>query len=200
MLCCTTSVSSPQAHGSPCWPTAPLSETRKFKRLSRRPGKMDIDLEPWLNGLNYRVVLVAGQRREWDEMKEEEVEIERRERQKKGETGGIEGVNQSICLADRFLSLWLFSSIAHPAARWNHTPEHHPGLYAVMSQLASQESAVGGLSLSIQPRLLSGKNANCMLGGKEHTHLEYITPDDPSESVNLARSGRPGSRSQTCSV
>ena len=67
---------------------------------------------------------------------EEEIE-KRRERQKKGETGGIEGVDRSICLADRFLSLRLFSSIAHPAARCNHSPEHHPGLYAFMSQLAS---------------------------------------------------------------
>lgn len=55
------------------------------------------------------------------------------------------------------------------------TPKHHPGLYAVMSQLALEESAVGGLSLPIQPRLLSGKNASCMLGAKEDTHHEYRT-------------------------
>lgn len=37
---------SPQAHGSPCWPTQPLFETSRFKRLSLRPRKMDIDPEP----------------------------------------------------------------------------------------------------------------------------------------------------------
>lgn len=62
-----------QARGSPCWPTHPLFKTSTFKRLSLRPRKMDIDLQPQVKGLNYRVVdaVVAGQQREQDRREEE---------------------------------------------------------------------------------------------------------------------------------
>lgn len=83
-----------------------------------------------------------------------------------------------------------FSSIAHPAALCD-TPKHHPGLYAVRSQLALEE-----LSLPIQLRLLSGNNVDCMLGEKQDAHHEYST-QTILQSVSLGRPGRPVGCSQT---
>lgn len=61
---------------------------------------MDIDLKPWLNGLNYRVVLVAGQQREGDKREEkEEVELKWREKQTgggKADMGGIESLPKTF--------------------------------------------------------------------------------------------------------
>lgn len=152
---------------------------------------MDIDLEPWLNGLNYRVVLVAGHQREWDER----VEIEQRGRERqKGrgnrETRSIERISPLPCRPLSF-SLFINSPPSSPVQSFHTPKQHHPGLYAVMSQLALEESAVEGLSLPIQPRLLSSKNANCMLGAQDDAWSWMQSPNDPSESVNLCGSGRP---------
>lgn len=66
----------PRARLGSCWPTQPPLGTSIFKQLRLKPRKMDIDLGPWLNGLNYRVVLVAGQQRERDKREEERREDE----------------------------------------------------------------------------------------------------------------------------
>lgn len=161
-----------------------------------RPRKMDIDLEPWLNGLNYRVVLVAGQSKERDEREEEEEE--RREnrgggRDKREEEEEKQGVlKESICLCLQ-TAFFLLASIAHPAALCNHAVL--PSIILVFMQFWAnwlwRNRQSGGLSFSIQPRLLSSKNANCMLGAKEDASSWIQNSNDPSESVNLGGCGRP---------
>lgn len=67
-----------------------------------------------------------------------EMEVETKDRRKKEGRGVLKEFNKVFAF---FLS-HSFSSIAHPAALCD-TPKHHPGLYAVRSQLALEESAVG---------------------------------------------------------
>lgn len=67
------------------------------------------------------------------------MEVETKDRRRKGDWRSIEGVHQSLCVAGCFHSL---TSITHPAAPCD-TPKHRPGLCAVMSQLALEELAVG---------------------------------------------------------
>lgn len=140
ILCCTTSVWACRPMGAPAGQHNHCLKQVKIKRLSLRLREMDIDLEPWLNGLNYRVVLGAGQQRDrgggGDRTK---MEVETKDRRKKGDWRSIEGVHQSLCVAGCFYSL---ASITHPESPYD-TPKHRPGLCAVMSQLALEELAVG---------------------------------------------------------
>lgn len=69
-----------------------------------------------------------------------ELEVETKDRRKRERQGVLKEFTKVFV----FLSLTFFSSIAHPAALRD-TPKHHPGLYAVRSQLALEESAVGGI-------------------------------------------------------
>lgn len=61
IVCCTTSVFDCVPMGAPAgWRKSCLKQAISRGSLWRR--KMDIDLEPWLNGLNYRVALGRRER------------------------------------------------------------------------------------------------------------------------------------------
>lgn len=78
---------------------------------------------------------------EQDEMEEEEAEWRCRERQKER---GKKRVHQAVF----FTLIFLINSPPSSSVQSRHTPKHHPGLYAVMSQLALEESAVRGIIIS----------------------------------------------------
>lgn len=98
------------------------------------------------------------------EMDEETKKEEKREKQ-----GVLKEPNKVFALqAAFFLSDVFINSPPSSPVQSYPAPTRHLGLYAGMSQLAFEELTVGGLSLSIQARLLSGKNANFMLGAREN--------------------------------
>ena len=93
-------------------------------------------------------MLVAGQRKERDEREEEETRENRGggrdKREEEEEKQGVSKESTRLCLADCFLSPCVDSPPSSPVQSCR-TPRHRPGLYAVLSQLALEESTVGGI-------------------------------------------------------
>lgn len=172
---------SPRVHGSSCWPTQPLSGTSIFKQLSLRPQKMDIDLEPWLNGLNYRVVLVAGQQRKRDKREEEqrnEMKIEKDKGEGQKEWGRL--VELSKILVLQMGSLFFCAFCNHPYMPNAWASFQSSCIYLPIGFKESEDFLFG---------LLKRK--------KKGWTILNVKQNNPAESVDLSKSGWP-SVSQPC--
>lgn len=123
-----------------------------------------------------------------------------------GQKGGGKGKAGSLpkSLPRRRLSfspiLFINSPPSGPAQS-RRTPQHHPGLYAVLSQLALEESTVGGIIIFHSTKAVEWQECQMHAGSKKETHHHEYRAQMILQRV--CRSGwmwPVGGRSPTCLV